>query len=188
MRNYLFFLLIICLLGCSTAKPSQNYYEENTDINLFAFIGKKISVISFNPYTELKEKKVFDSATGKYIPRNLFVQDNVYKCRYEIIENVFNNPKIDTIEFFALDHYGIPSFEKYDTVLLYLTKSDDGEYFQVKYQFDKVKKNKKGQYYGLTFDKTIENNKTIFKNERIITLKELFLVKKTGVLKSMFDN
>jgi len=189
MRNYIFILTLIILFGCSTPKQLNDYYGENEEVNLFAFVGKKISVIEFDPNAEQIGQKVYDSVSGDTIIRKSYIMDGGYRCKYVIIKNVFNNPKIDTIDFVAYDHYGNPAFSKYETVLLYVSKSSKGNYyFHQKYQFDYLENNSDGKFYGYTYDKKERKNRIIFKNKKIVSLEDLFTKKKEEVFKSLFNN
>lgn len=184
-----FFLIMFSLLGCSTKKTlSNNFYLDNKEVNLFAFVGKKISVIEFNPNEEQIGEKFFDSISGDTIIKKSYIMDLGFKCQYKIIKNVFNNPQIDTIDFVAYYHYGKPKFSDYDTVLLYVSKSNIGDYyFHQKYQFDYLEKNSDSLFYGFQYDKIEKRNKIIFKNKRIATLEDLFNKKKNEVFKSLFN-
>lgn len=76
--------------------------------------------------------------------------DNAFKVRYRVVENVFNKLESDTIEFNSYDHYGRPQFESFKNVLLYISlDKEDGNYYQQKYQFDVVEKNKRNEWRGL---------------------------------------
>ena len=135
MRRYLIILFLIIFFGCSAPKQLTDYYEEDKQVNLFAFVGKKISVIEFDPNAEQKGVKFYDSIIRDTIIRKSHYMDNAYRCKYLIVENVFNNPKIDTIDFIAYDHYGNPAFSKYETALLYVSKSiKENHYYHQKYQ------------------------------------------------------
>ena len=62
MKNLITYFLFLSL-GCfAQNKVEDNFYEENTSVNLFAFVGKKISVIEFDPNAEKVE---IDSITGE---------------------------------------------------------------------------------------------------------------------------
>ncbi|MDX5345900.1 MAG: hypothetical protein LPJ89_07855, partial [Hymenobacteraceae bacterium] len=89
--------------------------------------------------------------------------------KYRIIKPVFNDLKVDTIDFIAYDHYGRPGFEKSKNVILYISKSEKGDYYvHQKYQYDPVVQNRKGSWKG-------EKGKSIEK---------LFNAKKEGVFKA----
>lgn len=189
MKNYIFILILITLNGCSSTKVlKDNFYDEDSKVNLFAFVGKKISVIPFDPNAEKIDKKIYDSISGETIIKKSHIMDMGYRCKYLIIKNVFNNPKVDTIDFVAYDHYGTPNFSKYDTVLLYISKSTTGNYFfHQKYQFDYLEKNNDGEFYGFTYDKIEKKGKIIFKNKTIVSLEDLFKKKKETVFQSLFN-
>jgi len=189
MKNYFFLLILSILFGCSAPKQINDYYAENDEVNLFAFVGKKISVIEFDPNKEQIGKKIYDSLSGDTIIRKSYSMDGGYRCKYVIIKNVFNNPKIDTIDFVAYDHYGNPAFSKYETVLLYVSKSPNGNYyFHQKYQFDYLENNSQGKFYGYTYEKKERKKRIIFKNKKIASLEDLFTKKKEEVFKSLFNN
>jgi hypothetical protein len=117
-------------------------------INLYAFIGKRISVEEFDPNENSIQKRI-DPETGDTLVIKRYVMDYGFNSKYIVIANLYNKLNKDTVEFIAFDHYGRPGFEKYDTVILYISKSENGEYyFHRKYQFDEVFKNKKGRYYS----------------------------------------
>ena len=178
--------LSFILMGCESAYiiTSKNIRHggANKNINLYAFVGKKISVTEFDP-NENQE----DVQTGEYeideetrdtlkIARKRSIMDGAFKCKYKVVKKMFNYLETDTVEFFAYDHYGAPGFAERDTVILYLSKSENGShYFHQKYQYDQVYRNRKGHYYsypkfngnespeiieGMTgFDKTFSDEK-----------------------------
>ncbi|MCX8531878.1 hypothetical protein [Chryseobacterium luquanense] len=156
----LFLILVVTVLGgCESAYiiTSKNVMHggANKNINLYAFVGKKISVTEFDP-NENQE----DVPTGEYeideemgdtlkVVKRSYIMDNAFKCRYKVVKKMFNYLETDTVEFIAYDHYGTPGFAKRDTIILYLSKSKDGShYFHQKYQYDHVYKNRKGHYYS----------------------------------------
>ncbi len=188
MKNYLALILIYGLVGCSTQKNtvSDDFYTEDKSVNLFAFVGKKISVIEFDPNAEKEEKISIDSATGEKIVQKSHIMDSGFKCKYIIQKNVFNRLDADTIDFVAYDHYGRPDFENSEFVLLYISKSQNGDYYyHQKYQFDDLRLNKEGIFYGYTFTIKKVNNHTMYK-ERNVSLKYLFLKKKKKVFSKLF--
>ena len=190
MRNYIFILTLITLFSCSTQKQlNDNFYDENKEVNLFAFIGKKISVIKFDPNAEQIGEKIYDSVSGNTIIKKSYIMDAGFRCKYVVIKNVFNNPKLDTINFVAYDHYGNPGFAEYETVLMYVSKSSKGNYyFHQKYQFDYLERNSDGKFYGYMYEKIERKKRIIFKNKRIASLEDLFAKKKEEVFKSLFNN
>jgi len=190
MRHYIFTLFLISLFGCATPKKlNDNFCSENKDVNLFAFVGRKISVVEFDPNAEELGEKVYDTISGDTIIKKSYIMDVGFRCKYLIIKNVFNDPKIDTIDFVAYDHYGSPGFAEYDTVLLYISKSLEGNiYFHQKYQFDYLERNSDGVFYGYIYDRVETRKRIIFKNKRIASLEDLFSKKKEEVFKSFFNN
>lgn len=144
-----------------------NFSKENDSINLYAFIGQKISVTEFDPNLDNVQIEI-DSISGDTIRHVNYVMDNGFKAKYKVLKNVFNDLKTDTINFVAYDHYGRPGFENYEYVLLYISlNKEKGNYYHQKYQFDPIEK-KNGKWKGL-------NGKSI---------DELFNEKKIGVLKA----
>ena len=162
-------LVLPCLLCCKSTelkdRSSSQWIDET--VNLYAFIGKKISVIEFDP-NKSNTKIAIDSISGDTIRKVRHVMDSGFICRYKVLKNVFNRLETDTIEFKAYDHYGRPGFENYTNVLLYLSKSsDDSEFFHQKYQYDVVYNSKNGSWNG-------ENGESIA---------DLFRAKRNGVFR-----
>jgi hypothetical protein len=149
-------------------KTSNDFYLEDKSVNLFAFIGEKISVEEYDPNSNNTRIKInpVTKDTIKYIS---LITDNAFNVKYKIIKPVFNDLKVDTVEFIAYDHYGRPGFENYNNVILYISKSEKGEYYvHQKYQYDPVRQDKKGNWKG-------EKGKSI---------KKLFSSKREGVFKA----
>ena len=98
---YLIIFLSFILLSCNRPVPIDSCMENSEyGEKLFVFVGQKI---------ELKE-----------------LASSGFLCRYKILEKICGKYELDTIEFLAYDSLGIPAFEKYKTVLLYVIKSTDG--------------------------------------------------------------
>jgi|LakMenEpi03Aug12_release.lakeMendotaPanAssembly.Ray.scaffolds.fasta_scaffold748677_1 hypothetical protein len=188
MKNYLAILILLSLNGCSPPKKIlSNYHSEDKNVNLYAFVGKKISVTEFDPNAENKGEEVIDKVTGEKIIRKNYIMDAGFRCKYLILKNVFNNLENDTIEFVAYDHYGRPHFEEQEYVLLYISKSSkDNQYFHQKYQFDYLEQNPEGIFYGYTY--TIKQRKKYitYKNKKMASLEDLFNKKKEEVFKNLF--
>ena len=125
MKAQLYLLMLITLFQFKSQAQTEK-------VNLYAFVGKKISIEEFHP--EKKEGQI--------------IMDNAFKLKYEIIEEVFGHQTIDTIEFVAYDHYGKPPFSKYDFVLLYLSQSKDGSWYHQKYMYDNVYLTKDKKWAG----------------------------------------
>ncbi len=118
-------------------KGKRKFYEEDIEKNLFAFIGKKISVNEFDP-NENNSFYTIDSLTNEIIKHTSVVMDRAFRATYQVIQPVFNDLQLDTIEFIAYDHYGRPAFENYPYVILYLSKAEDGQYFHQKGLFNQL--------------------------------------------------
>ncbi|WP_052354058.1 hypothetical protein [Flectobacillus major] len=116
----------------------KNYNGENN--KLFAFVGQKISV--------------------DVLPHRDGSMDGGFKAKYKILQEVFGNFSLDTIEFVAYDHYGVPPFSKFDNVLLFVS-SDSGTYFHQKYMYNDVYLTKDGRWAGCYVQQDYEhdNNK-----------------------------
>lgn len=143
-------LILIFLFGCKSIslKRSSEFIMNDATVNLFAFIGEKISVDEFDP-NENNIQIEIDSIYGDTIRKVTYVMDNGFKFKYRVLKNVFNELRTDTIEFVAYNHYGRPSFEQYENVILYISLNEEGKYYQQKYQFDPVEKSKNGTWKGL---------------------------------------
>lgn len=148
-RLLLLIIILAFLISCKSTilKTSENvvFGRINDSINLYAFVGEKISVSEFDPNenqeNNQKSEKILDEETGDSftIAHKKYIMDNAFRCKYKVIKELFNRSETDTIEFLAYDHYGNPSFSEKDTVILYLSKSkEDGHFFHQKYQFDNV--------------------------------------------------
>lgn len=185
MKKYFVTISICILISCSSEKKmADNFYSENKNVNLFAFVGKKISVTQFDPNAEEKEVISTDSLTGEKIVKKSYIMDSGFRCKYLILKNVYNRLENDTVEFVAYDHYGRPNFEKSEYVLLYISKSSNGSsYFHQKYQYDDLKVDADKKFYGYIFK--LKNN-TWIKQEKKVSIKELFDEKKKNVFKELF--
>ncbi|GMN11593.1 hypothetical protein MTsPCn9_25290 [Croceitalea sp. MTPC9] len=159
--------LLYTLLGCKTTLivNQADFKIKNDSINLYAFIGEKISIQEF--HLQSTEETVFDSITGDSVTYVNLVMDHAFRAKYKVRKNVFNELPSDTINFIAFDHYGKPPFRKPRYVLLYLELNEsDSAFYHHKYQFDPLKKVGRDKWKG-------QNNESI---------KELFNTKKNGTL------
>jgi hypothetical protein len=157
--------ILIIFISCKSTKigSESEFKMTNDTVNLYAFIGEKISVIEFDP-NENNERIEIDSITGDTLIHRSFVMDNGFKNKYKVIKNVYNEIKSDTVEFEAYDHYGRPGFENYKNVLLYLSyNEEENKFYHQKYIFDPIEKDKNGNWRGLK-DETIEKLFTEQKN------------------------
>ncbi len=185
MKKYLFTILVYILISCSSPKKvTDDIYSEDKNVNFFAFVGKKISVTQFDPNAKENEVISADSLTGEKIVQKSHIMDSGFSCKYLVIKNIYNRVENDTIEFVANDHYGRPSFEKSEYVLLYISKSSKGNYyFHQKYQYDDLKVDEDKNFYGYIFK--LKNN-TWIKLEKKVSVKELFDEKKKNVFRELF--
>lgn len=188
MQKLLALFFFLALISCSTHKETtSDFYEENPNVNLYAFVGKKISVEEFDPNLEQSEKVTVDSITGEKIIQKKYIMDIGFRCKYLVIKNVFNKLQKDTINFVAYDHYGKPHFENSELVLLYISKNNDGKYYHQKYQFDDLKIDNNGMFQG-TIYKIKKRRKYETHIPKRATIKELFYNKKKKVFKNLFEN
>ena len=131
-------LFLIIFSACKTSITRTELPIIDNSKNLYSFIGKKVSVIEFDP-NEHNTIVTIDSITGDtIIEKKGYVMDNGFLCKYVVVRNLFNKLEKDTVEFKAYDHYGRPGFEASNEVVLYLSKSDNGQYFHRKYQFENL--------------------------------------------------
>ncbi|MNU12025.1 hypothetical protein D3C71_00460 [compost metagenome] len=181
--------LLVILIACNSTYTSTSknimYGGANKSINLYAFVGKRISVTEFDP-NENKE----DIPTGEYeideetgdtlkIIKRRYIMDSAFKCKYQVIRKMFNYLESDTVEFIAYDHYGTPGFAQNDTVILYISKSKDGShYIHQKYQYDNVYINKEGHYYSYPKFNGSESSETI---QSLTSFDKIFSNKKYDV-------
>lgn len=149
-RRILTLGILIIFTSCKTinkyAKSELPKIDDSK--NLYAFIGKKISVIEFDPNNPIRTRIEIDSITTDTLRYESYVMDNGFKCKYVVERNLYNQIKSDTVEFKAYDHYGRPGFENYDEIVLYLSKNDEGNYYHRKYQFDPIFLDARKRYYS----------------------------------------
>lgn len=107
------FLLICIIGGAQTRKDS-----------LYVFVGEKIKIDKI-PY----EIDTFSDG------RVSIPMDARFNCEYRIIQNIYGNYPTDTIKFKAYDHYGTPTFSRYDNVMLFVSIAPDGTLYHQKYQY-----------------------------------------------------
>jgi hypothetical protein len=141
-------LVIIVLLFGITANGQT---EKN---RLFVFVGEKIAVSPFEPK----------------VPEGTIIMDNAFKATYKVIETVFGHYDNDTIEFEVYDHYGDPSFSRFEFALLYVSMGQDGKLYHEKYMYSPVYKTIEdrwaGPYEAHDYNHDF-NKKTNVKPERI---------------------
>lgn len=168
MKTLFLIALSILILSCQSVKKpikSENFIV-NDSINLYAFVGKKIYIKKSTPKPEPKEFFEIDGEMVEQLQMNFNLR---FKAKYKIEEIIYNDLNKNSITFFVYDHNGKPKFKKYNHVILYLSKEEDSSgYYLQKYLYDPVHKNRDGNWVG-------PNNES---------LKDLFNVKKKGVLKA----
>lgn len=134
LAKWPFYITLALLFACTyndgirgplIPKNKNNAAEKaNT---LFAFVGKKIAV------------------TPRPSPDNSF--DAVFEARYQVLQKVYGDYQGDTITFTVYDHYGTPSFERYEHALLFVSKGTHGWYHE-KYQYFDVYRTASGRWAG----------------------------------------
>ena len=159
--------ILILLLSCKSTKVNKEseFNMSNDSVNLYVFLGEKISVTRFDPNENPEEIIEIDSVTGDTLIYSNWVMDNGYRCKYKVLRNVYNEIGSDTVEFEAYDHYGRPAFEYYENVMLSLSfDKEENKYYHQKYIFDPIKKDENGKWEGLK-GKSLEKLFTQQKNE-----------------------
>lgn len=109
---------------------------EDVSSDLIAFVGQRIEV-----------KSVANTPPPSEPGTIVIVLDQKFEARYKVLTVLFGTYDQGEIEFTAYDHYGRPAFEKYDTVMLYVSRHD-GRLFHQKYQFHDVYRTADGRWAG----------------------------------------
>jgi hypothetical protein len=107
----------------------KSVYGQKQADSLFVFVGEKIKVDRFEP--KIAEGQI------------LF--DEAFKAKYKVVQRVYGNYQIDTIDFDAYDHIGTPAFSKFDNALLFVS-NHNGKFYHEKYQYFDVYKTKEGKW------------------------------------------
>lgn len=170
MKRILFILILTSLNCCKSMQNEKdsNHNIKNDSINLYAFIGEKISISEFDPNINNATIEI-DSITNDTIRHVTHIMDYAFNAKYKVLKNVFNKIETDTINFVVYNHYGRPDFENYENVILYISQNKEKEhYYHQKYQYDAIKKSKNGLWKGLngkSIDKLFANKRNgIFKD------------------------
>jgi hypothetical protein len=135
MRAITKFLPVAAFACALTAFCSISSAGENDTANgerLLAFIGQKLQLSK-------QEKPKCD---------NCIIFDSHYVATYKVLEKVHGNFSDDVITFDVYDHYGIPAFSKFDNVLLFISRRDNGTWEHEKYQYYDLYRSTDGQWYG----------------------------------------
>ena len=108
----IFYLAAFTTIALSRTRGSYPLiYEEDSKVNLYAFIGKKVSITEFDPDVRF-EKFEIDSLTGDTVFSRGYFMDYYYDAKYEVVEKLYNDVESDTIDFLVRNHYGRPFFEE----------------------------------------------------------------------------
>ena len=179
MKKISILILFLNFYFVGNSQNKTDFYEQNEKINLFAFIGEKISIEEFDP-NKNNTVKEFDPVQKDTILRKKYIMDRAFRVKYKILTKVFNDLKTDIVEFVVYDHYGKPNFEKYKNVMLYISKNTQGNYyFHQKYQYDIVYKNQKNNWVGYE-----QNQKS--KKKKVLSIEIIFNNKRNKVFKELF--
>lgn len=126
---YLFLLYFFC--SCKGLLSEKRSCNENPQADkLLIFVGEKI---------EVKEMEPDKSSDPLALPYAKF------KARYKVLEVVCGEYNKKEITFIAYDHYGVPAFEQYEHVVLYVYNYKDTFYHE-RYLFDALYKTKDGEW------------------------------------------
>jgi hypothetical protein len=74
-----------------TPRSFVRNYGINDNNKIFVFVGEKLSI--------------------EPLPSKRYSFDNGFKAKYLILQKIFGDFPVDTIEFIVYDHYGTPSFQ-----------------------------------------------------------------------------
>jgi hypothetical protein len=137
MKAFISTLLLILAFNISCLRG------QTSNGNSIIFVGEKI---------ELKDVPAKDYETtdttienNEKVVHHSVIMDNVFLAKYKVLKVVRGEYRSDTIEFTVFDHYGIPAFSKYQTVLL-LVNREENKYYHEKYKFVDVYKTKNGKW------------------------------------------
>jgi len=103
--------------------------EDTVPSNFYVFVGQKL--------------KVDDEPEPYYC--DVVTMDSRFNADYLILEQEVGHYNKDTIRFTVFDHYGRPSFSKYETVLLFVSEYC-GKLYHEKYQYFELYKTEDGKW------------------------------------------
>jgi len=89
------------------------------------------------------------NSNGDTLLSDIIYFDQCFLAEYEVKDLVFNNLNKDTVIFEVYNHMGNPFFEYSDYSIVYLSKSEDDEYYLQKYMYDHVKLNNDSLWVGI---------------------------------------
>jgi hypothetical protein len=134
MRFFLITFIFLSSLGLETAhakeEPRFNASEIREAHQVIAFIGQKVFVRR-DEQQEL-DQEILNGKTGE--TEILISLDSRYEARYKILELVTGDYGQEFINFHVYDHYGLPAFSDYETVLLFV-HDKGGELIHDKYNY-----------------------------------------------------
>jgi hypothetical protein len=178
MKKIATLILFLNFYFSGYSQNKSDFYKKNEKVNLFVFVGEKISIEEFDP-NKNNVVKEYDPLEKDTILKKKYIIDRAFHVKYKILKKIFNDLETDTIEFVVYDHYGKPNFEKYKNVILYISKSKDGGYYyHQKYQYDIVYRDKTNNWFGYTDSKKS-------KKKKVISLEMLFNNKRNGALEEL---
>ena len=173
ISKILIFCILILFVCCKSnnIRNIENKTIINDSINLYVFIGKKISFTQ-TLSDETKYRIEIDKKTGdttRYRTRSL---DSKFNAKYRVIRNVYNDLNTNTIKFIVYDHAGSPRVDAFKYVVLYIIKDKNtGKFYHLKYQYQVVEKTKTGNWIGKNGKTIVElfrEKKQLIENNRII--------------------
>ena len=130
MKSLIIFTILIILVSCNTRSPNSLTKKAITSKpKLFVFVAEK------NFVSEVKQKD----------EEVLF--DKEYTANYKVIKNIYGQLDSENITFTVFDHYGVPPFSHYKTVLLYVCLIE-GKYYHEKYLYNQVYETINGKWAG----------------------------------------
>src|SRR5688572_18056372 len=106
MKRLLAFFLMFSQVDLGQEKLIKQLLLADSTVNLYAFVGEKISLIEFDPNKEndFSSPIKVDATTGDTIGKKGFlVLDRNFSCAYKVVQNVFNELKEDSIRFRTYD-------------------------------------------------------------------------------------
>lgn len=125
---------------------SEKLVAQTRKDSLFVFVGEKIEVKKIPRQRVIEHvDTIITNGDTTYRKSEFIRMDDKYLAKYKVLQQVYGSFASDTIEFVSYDHYGVPAFSKYKTVLLYVSNYN-GKLIQEKYQFSDVYETKNGRW------------------------------------------
>jgi hypothetical protein len=110
-----------------------------------AFVGQKIKVEQFTPTSGCKQPEVETRPDGTRFVC-VEIPNAAFHAEYRVLKMVYGQYGDAAIRFDAFDHYGWPAFARYDQVLLFMSRRDDGSWIHEKYQYYPVYETQDGDW------------------------------------------